>query len=463
MLGYYLMSICDTIAMPTNGSLFVGGVAAAPMHLRGLLDRFGVVPDFLTVGTYKGAAEALTRPAPSPQANETLDGILDTAYRTLVRDLAEARKLSETDIKSRLDRGLYSVATAKQAGLIDVIAGYHDFRGQMAVDGAWKKYAWKEREVPGLGQLMRFLGMGMGRPFGDRVAVVYALGNIVDGTGEGVLGARSEIASGTLVPAIRALAADDNVKAVVLRVDSPGGSALASELIAQSLVELKAKKPVVVSMGSVAASGGYYISADATKIFALSNTLTGSIGVVGGKLALGKALARYGVKSYPRARGKNAMLFSSMQPWTAAEKKAVRDTMLRVYEVFVDRVAAGRKRTRKQILAVADGRVWTGEVAVENGLVDEIGNLDDAIAEARKLANLGDDSAIEVYPPEPTLRDFLVSFGQVQAPFELSVVRELLATLDPLEGRVLVRLLEQTLSFQDTPVQATALIPFVAH
>ncbi|MBT8494161.1 MAG: S49 family peptidase, partial [Deltaproteobacteria bacterium] len=243
----------------------------------------------------------------------------------------------------------------------------------------------------------------------------------------------------------------------------PGGSALASELIAQEIAKLKAKKPVIVSMGSVAASGGYYISADATRIFAQGNTLTGSIGVVGGKLVLGRALARYGIRSYPRARGKNALLFSALQPWTAAEKKAVRDTMVRVYDVFVGRVAEGRGKTREQVLEVADGRVWTGAAAVDNGLVDELGGLDDAIAAARELANLGKDSALEIYPPEPTLRDILVSFGQVHAPFDRAIVSELLSALDPLEGQVLVRLLSQALSFQDSPVQATVLVPYVAH
>ena len=171
-------------------------------------------------------------------------------------------------------------------------------------------------------KVMRFLGaMPAGRTHGPHVALVYAVGNVVDGGGDGTIGARQEIASHTMVAALRTLAADDDVKAVVLRIDSGGGSALASELIWQEVSAMAGKKPVVVSMSDVAASGGYYIACGATKIFAMPDTLTGSIGVVGGKLAPGGALAKIGIKTYPMGRGKRATMMASMNPWTADEKR----------------------------------------------------------------------------------------------------------------------------------------------
>ena len=229
-------------------------------------------------------------------------------------------------------------------------------------------------------RMSRFLGaIPPDQPVSDHVAVVYALGDIVDGGGDGVLGARQQIASHTLVAALHALAADDTVKAVVLRIDSGGGSAQASELIWRAVAELKAKKPLVVSMSDVAASGGYYIASGATKIFALDDTLTGSIGVVGGKLAPRAALAKLGVTAFPIGRGKHATIMASLAPWSDDERQTIQDTMKTVYRVFVGRVAEGRHKTVEQIQAIAEGRVWTGLKAKELGLVDEIGGLDAAI------------------------------------------------------------------------------------
>ncbi len=461
-LTFYVMTACEELVMPTNGSLFFAGVAASPVHLRGLLDRFGVQPDFVTVGSYKGAAEALTRKAPSPQMNETIDGILDTAYRTLVTDVSSARGMAEAEVRRLIDLGLFTSHSALKAKLIDRLDSFYRYRDATAGSLGWTKLSWKEKDQPGFGQLMQFL-MGSSRPSGKRLAVIYAVGNIIDGSGEGVIGARGEIASGTLVPAIRALGADDDVKAIVLRINSPGGSALASELIAEALAEAASNKPIVVSMGGVAASGGYYIAAGAKKIFAERNTLTGSIGVVGGKIVLGGALARYGIQAYPRSRGKSAFMFSPMQAWNATERKAVVDTMRRVYDVFIDRVAKGRSLTREQVLAVAEGRVWTGEVALGNGLVDQLGGLDAAIKEARKLAKLDDDSAIETYPPTPGLRDFLVAFGQVQAPFGINLLDEALQEIGGAEASIARNLLAQLELLKSNRILAVTFLSFVVH
>jgi protease IV len=247
-----------------------------------------------------------------------------------------------------------------------------------------------------------------------------------------------------------------------MRVDSGGGSALASELIWHAVAELKARKPVVVSMSDVAASGGYYIAAGATKIFALDDTLTGSIGVVGGRLAIAGALDKLGVKTYPMGRGKRATMFASLGTWSDDERAAVQHEMESVYDVFVSRVAAGRGKTPEQIKPIAQGHVWTGARAKELGLVDEIGGLDAAIDEARKLAAVAPDVDVEVYPPAPTLRDFVHGFGGVQAPLGLGATSELdqvLATMPPHVAAEVRRLLDAVLTFQANPIQARAFIP----
>jgi protease-4 len=252
------------------------------------------------------------------------------------------------------------------------------------------------------------------------------------------------------------------VKAVVLRIDSGGGSALASELIWHAVAEIKAKKPVVVSMSDVAASGGYYIAAGATKIYALEDTLTGSIGVVGGKLAPGAALARLGVTTYPRGRGKRSTMSASLGPWNADERATVQAMMTSIYDVFVGRVADGRGKTRDEIHAIAQGRVWTGADARRLGLVDELGGLEAALAEARKLGGLPDDATIEEYPSELTLRDFMSSFGAVQLPYGMTdAVAQVARELSPEAAVVVERTLRQLARFRDSRVQAVAFLPIV--
>jgi protease-4 len=299
--------------------------------------------------------------------------------------------------------------------------------------------------------------------------VVYAIGGIVDGSGDGVLGARQQIASHTLVAALRALTADDSVKAVVLRIDSGGGSAQASELIWRAVAELEARKPVVVSMSDVAASGGYYIASGATTIFALEDTLTGSIGVVGGKLAPRAALARIGVTTFPIGRGKRATMMASLGPWTDDERTAIRSSMEAVYRVFVGRVADGRHKKHEDVQKIAQGRVWTGARAKELGLVDELGGFDAALAEARRLAKVDAKAVLEIYPASPTLRDLLASYGQVRTPFGLaastaSAAAAALAELeavDPTVAAATEHLVKLVLSFRSSTIQAVAMLPML--
>jgi protease-4 len=247
-----------------------------------------------------------------------------------------------------------------------------------------------------------------------------------------------------------------------LRIDSGGGSAQASELIWRALAEMVAVKPVVVSMSDVAASGGYYIASGATKIFALDDTITGSIGVIGGHIAPAAALAKLGINTFPTGRGKRATMFASLGPWTDDEREAIKKTMEAVYDTFIGRVADGRHKAKDVIEKIAAGRAWTGAAGKDLGLVDQIGGLDDALAEAKQLAKVDATSELEVYPPDATLRDFIVGFGQGGGPFGVSfgsVASEELRAMSPEIADTAGELLRLVESFRTTTIQAVTIVP----
>lgn len=458
---YLVLSACDTITLAPLGEIAITGPAAMPVHVKPLLDKLSIQADFIHVGAYKGAAEPLTRDAPSKEMEETIGAILDRRYQTIVDTIASERKLDPGVVKGLIDTAMFPADQAKAAKLVDEVATFEQVQGSLGKP--WTKIeleADKKDQLASMLKIARFIGaMPPERPIGDHVAVVYAIGNIVDGKGGGVLGAREEIASQTMVAALRALAADPGVKAVVLRIDSGGGSAQASELIWNAVADLKAKKPVIVSMSDVAASGGYYIASGATKIFALDDTLTGSIGVVGGRIAPAAALAKLGVNTFPMGRGKRATMMASLSPWNADERSVIQTTMESVYKTFVGRVAEGRHKKPDDILPIAQGRVWTGTKAKELGLIDDIGGLDAALAEARTLGKVDPAVDLEIYPPSPTLRDVLTSFGEVQTPLGLHAELAELTALDPHVGAAAERLLDLVMSFQRTHIQTIAILP----
>ena len=422
-LDYVALSTCSSLTLAPAGSLLLAGPMAMPVHLKRLLDTLHVEADFLHMGAYKGAAEPLTRTEPSPEMRETYEAILDGVYERFVVAITRGGKLDRARAVLAIDTALHGDVDALAAGLVDAIADPAAWRAARAGAEPWRnvKLGTGTQDLAGI---MRVLGLApKPRVSGAHVALLYAVGEVVDGDGSGPLGARSEIASGPLSAALRAAADDDTVKAIVLRVDSPGGSALASEAIWHAAKYAGDKKPVVVSMGELAASGGYYISCGAKKIFAQPDTLTGSIGVVGGKIVLGGALAALGIDVTEISRGQRAGLFSVTRRWSADERAAVGAWMGAVYKTFTARVAQGRKLSAAAVEKVAQGRVWIGADAKRHGLVDALGGLDDALAEARKLGGLPEDAKVDVYPAEPTLLDLVGGFaGEVSAGPALSTV-----------------------------------------
>jgi len=416
--SYYLLSACDELALVPVGNLVLPGPAATPIHVAGLLDKLGVEAQMLHVGAFKGAAEPLTREAPSPEMIETLEAVVGRAHATMVAGIAAGREQEPETVAAWIDEAMFDAEVAAERGLVDAVEPWEPFLARVSDSRGWKRQRLQDPPWANPSALESFLGLDLGGPSkAPHVALIYAVGTILDGEGSGALGARSEIASAQLVPVLDRLAKDDAVAAVVMRVDSGGGSARASEQIWHAVERLRARKPVVVSMAGTAASGGYYIAAGASHIFADANTLTGSIGVVGGKIVIGPALEQLGVRSYAVAKGERALMWSPMQAWTETEQAAVQASMERTYEVFLARVAAGRELTRDAVHEVAQGRVWTGADALERGLVDELGGLEAALAKAYALAELdpaGEDTGpLEVYPGKPTIKDLLGSFEQL--------------------------------------------------
>jgi len=416
----YLVALaCDEVCLPEPGWLMLTGLRAETTFFKELFEKIGVEADMLQMGDFKSAAEPFMRKRMSKPARQQLSRVLDDYYEnSLVERIVRARagkNFTAEQVKELIDKGPYTARAALKAGLIDRIAYADDYRNE--VRNALKNEHKSERItfVKDYGKEKK-QDVDFSNPFAllkmltapsktksssdPKIAVIYASGVITTGKSEeGLFGSSETVGSTTMIEAIRQVEKDETVKAIVLRVDSPGGSALASDLIWNELK--RSKKPVIASMSDTAASGGYYISMAAQKIYAEPGTLTGSIGVVGGKLAIGGTLNKIGITTEVITRGANAGILSTDKPFTDSERKAMTALMKDIYDQFLDKALAGRekagkKMTREQLVKLAGGRIWTGRQAKENGLIDELGTLQDAIAAARDLAHLPDDKEPEL-------------------------------------------------------------------
>jgi len=397
------------------GDVWLTGYYAESPYLRGLLDKIGVTPDFLHCGDYKSASETFMREGPSPQAEEMQNWLLDSTYQTTIRLIAQGRGVDEAKVKTWIDEGPYSADKAKELGLIDRVQQRHDLEVALREKFGEKvrfdhKYAAKPTGAIDFSSPMgvmsfyaELLGGGKKKKSNkDAIAIVHVEGAIVLGTADdSPLSFGGKSASSTAIrKALDEAAADDTVKAVVLRVDSPGGSATASDVILAAAKRVKAKKPLVVSMGNVAASGGYYVACGSDLIFADESTITGSIGVVGGKLATSGLWNKLGIQWKGYGRGANAAMLSTSHPFTDGQRARIQSWMDEIYGVFKQHVVAIRgPKLKKPIDDLAGGRVYTGRQALDLGLIDRIGTLHDAIK------NVAEQAKIEKYEirvvPEP--------------------------------------------------------------
>jgi len=459
-----IAAAADVVHLAPEGSLFVNGLQAEVAFYRDLLTTVGVEADIEAIGQYKSAMEPFTRTSPSDAARQNLDALLDSIYDSVLDGVGKPRKMSRADTKQLVDRGLFGADHAKKAKLVDELSYWPEVLASTSAEGA-ASLAWpKPSDSPDLSSvfdLLKLLGGDSPAPAAasrPRVAVLVAEGAIIEGRDPGDLFAdESVIASEDFLDALHEIEQDPNVKALVLRIDSPGGSALASDVMWRELARAGKARPLVVSMGDYAASGGYYLASAGKKIFAARTTLTGSIGVFGGKLVYKGLLDKVGVQTTIVARGKHAGLFSGLARFSDSEREVFRANMRHTYETFVNKVARGRNMSFDAVDKVAQGRVWTGAEALEVGLVDRIGGLADAIDEAARLAKLGADYEVVTWPKA---KSFLDLFDKGSAAKRLAAPR--LDVTDALpaplaaRARALGRVVEGLLGKE----QVLALMPF---
>ena len=418
---YYLASACDKVFLMPTASLDLTGIASYELFLRGTLDKIGTYPDVLHVGEYKTAANTFTERTYTPSHREMAQSLNSDLYEQLVKGVAESRHKSVDEVRALIDHGPFLPEDAIRAGLVDDVAYEDEIDDKVSLGTGTQRFV-------SMDEYRRINPRSVGLNKGPRIAVIYAVGVITSGESSEDAAIGQSVGSDTIVEHLRKVRADNSIKAVVLRVDSPGGSAIASDIIWREVVLTREKKPVIASMSDVAASGGYYISMPAHKIVAQPATLTGSIGVVMIKFAIGGTLEKLGMRMDRVTSGKYADLWAPDRPFTAEERKKIEESMHATYETFVEKAAAGRKTTPERIDSIAQGRVWTGAQAKQNGLVDELGGLDRALVLAKQAAGIGEKSEVElvVYPQR---RSF---YELVQAPFgtESSVIGTLLGIKD---------------------------------
>ncbi|MEM9700889.1 MAG: signal peptide peptidase SppA [Planctomycetota bacterium] len=402
--AYLIACGADKVIAPESGGIMMVGLRAEVEFYKELFDDFDVQPDMLRVGKFKSAAEPYTRSSMSPEFRQELTEVLGDTYGDILSVVGEARGMDKEAVDAVIDSGPHTATGAKEAGLIDVLA-YEDQIDDIIKEDLNAKEVRivkdflkpKPKKYEGFSGFMELMADLSGETRsttvkGPKIAVIYALGPIVSGKSVESPFGGSSMGSETMVKAIDTAREDEDVKAVVLRVDSPGGSALASDLMWRALVRLKKEKPLIVSMGEVAGSGGYYIAMPGDKIFADPTTITGSIGVLGGKLALGKTFDRFGVTHDVVQFGDNAGALSPLTGFTDSEEAAMRKMLAEIYELFTTKAAQGRGMELEQLKSLAGGRIYSGARAKELGLIDELGGLEDAIALATtEAAKRNDD------------------------------------------------------------------------
>jgi protease IV len=421
-LGQYaLLSAASRVSVVPTADLWITGLYGEAPYLRGLLKKIGVKPDFMTCGDYKSAAEIFMRDGPSKEAEAMQNWLLDGLYETLVQRIADSRKVSPELVRAWIDSGPHSAEKAKELGMIDVVEHRQDlearlkeqFGSDLVFDRKYGKKAEPKLDTSSPFGLLRFWGelLGASKPVEAKrpaIGIVYVEGPIVVSGQAAALFQEVVATSSSIRKALDAAARDDSVKGVVLRVDSPGGSALASEIILDATCRVKAKKPLTVSMGNIAGSGGYYVACGADTIFADESTITGSIGVVGGKLATGGLYDKLGINFKEYRRGQNAGMLASGEVFTPAERAKLQSWMNEIYGVFKIHVTTVRgNRLKKPIDDLAGGRVYTGKQAFELGLVDRLGTLNDAIKFVAALAKLTDYDVRIIPKPKSFLEQLL--------------------------------------------------------
>jgi protease-4 len=399
---FYLASACDKVFLMPTASLDLTGVASYELFLRGTLDKIGAYPDTLHIGEYKTASNTFTEHTYTPAHREMAESLNQDMYNQLIRGLANGRHKSEADMRALVDHGPFLPEDAVRAGLVDDVAYEDELDDKVKLAQGRVNYL-EERDY----RHVTPASLGLNR--GPRIAGIYATGVIASGESNYDSPSGQVLGADTMVEYLRKARADNSIKAIVLRVDSPGGSAIASDVIWREVSLTRNTKPVIASMSDVAASGGYYIAMPAHAIVAEPATLTGSIGVVMLKFVIDGTLKKIGINMEGVTNGRYADLYSPVRAFSPEERAKVQEQMQATYDTFVEKAAAGRNTTPERIDAVAQGRVWTGAQAKQIGLVDELGGLERALALAKQRAKLAPDSEVElvIYPGRKSIYDLV--------------------------------------------------------
>ncbi len=458
----YALAVAAThITIAENSTLDIVGLHGQAMFFKGLLDKLGIEADMMHCGAYKAALEPFTRTEPSPEAAANINWLLDGLYDRWIQLIAEGRKLPADEVKKLVDLAPLSAQQALEHKLVDDVSSFAAFKQRLHKEfGKDVSVVKKIEETTGpeldtsnpfalISQIIQLFEQAAEPKEEPTVGLIYIDGGIVVGKSDDSPFGGTIAGSTTVRAALEDARKDDNVKAVVVRVDSPGGSALASDIIWEAATRCAAEKPLVVSMGGVAGSGGYYVSLPGDTIFAEATTITGSIGVVGGKLVLsGLMQDKLGITTTEFSRGKHAGLMSMNRKWNDGERAWMTEYMNSVYEQFKGRVTKSRgERIKKDLEEIAGGRVYTGAQALELGLVDKLGGLTDALDLAATKAGLGRDYEVQILPKPSGLEAFLKLLQKLTGQdekdeFEVAAASRLRA--DPLCRAVLPLLSELT-------------------
>jgi len=414
---YYLASAADRVYLLPTSALDLTGVASYEVFLRGTLDKLGAYPDFLQIGDYKTAVNQLTQKAFTPAHREMAESLNGDTYEQLVRGIASARRKTEAEMRQLLDEGPFSPEDAVRFGLVDGLA-YED---QLDDRVPQLRQGGDIRRVDG-SDYQRVTARSLGVRPASRIAVLYASGVIASGKSGYDPGNGIVVGSDTFVEQLRRLRKDDSIKAIVLRVDSPGGSSVASDVMWRELMitrDEKPSRPLVTSMSDLAASGGYYISVPGQAIVAQPGTLTGSIGIFAGKIVIDGTLDKVGISTETVKSGKNSDIYSPFSRFSPEQRMKVGQYMAGFYKSFVAKVAEGRHMTPARVDAIAQGRVWTGAQAKERGLVDALGGLDTAVSIAKQRAHIPADEEVDlvVYSPRRSFYEALSELGRSSSSF----------------------------------------------
>lgn len=389
---YYVASACDEVLMQPGSTLAPTGLLVQQTYLKDAFDSVGLTFDVVAVTPYKGALDTFSRNEPSDEGSEQRNWLLDSTFGQIVAGIASGREMAEDEVRSMIDNAPYTDTEALEKGYVDALLSEEALAQHLGV-----------KEIMLWEQANGVLPLPTPKPRDAYVAVLPLTGQIINGESADPpvdipipLVGGERMGDLSVVRQVRNLMKDEACKAVVLYIDSPGGSATASEAMTTALLELGKKVPLVVVMAGVAASGGYYIATPADYIFAQPGTITGSIGVINAKLVANEVYDKLHFNPYYYERGKNAAIFAPREPFTEEQRAKMRQSIERIYDQFIQRVADARKMKTESVDQLGGGRVWTGEQARDNGLVDELGGLYEGLAKARELAKLPADAPMSI-------------------------------------------------------------------